>query len=60
MNTPDRGCPNANGVDAAARDAALPIQRQESDVSAAIMAAVQIGVGRLGHKPKAASLEQLR
>ena len=60
MNTPDRGCPNANGVDAAARDAALPIQRQESDVSAAIMAAVQIGVGRLGHKPKAAGLEQLR
>ena len=60
MNTPDRGCPNANGVDTAVRDAALPIQRQESDVSTAIMAAVQIGVGRLGHKTKAAGLEQLR
>ena len=55
------GCrSNANGVDAAVSDAALPNQWQEADVSAAIVAAVEIGVGRLWNKTEAIDFEEFR
>ena len=59
MHAPHRRRPHANGVHAAVRHAALPVQRQETDVPTAIMAAIQIGVRCLRHKPEAAGQEQL-
>ena len=55
------GCrSNSNGVDAAVSDAALPKQWQEADVSAAIMATVEIGERRVWNKTEAIGLEELR
>ena len=60
MDATHRCRSNSNGVDTAVSDAALPQQWQESDVSAAIMAAVEIGERRLWNKTEAIDLEEFR
>ena len=49
----------ANSVDAAVSDATLPHQWQESDVSAAIVSAIHVGVGCFRNETKPVHFEQL-